>query len=173
MNIPWLLAQTITGKEAKLDKALQRIGVESYLPKTRRRITDCNEHSYHTDRAFFPGYIFVRPDNYSGARLRSADLTLKCWWVDFGEGPVSIPNFYVEGIQARQDEHGYVYPDEVTVIHESYAKGQQLRITSGSATGLDALFVRDEDERVIVLLQMFGRMIETPLERGQVTAAYV
>jgi transcription antitermination factor NusG len=169
----WLCAQATVGTEAKIGNALARIGVESYVPLTRTRIHDCNHHTYHRVSAHFPGYLFVRPDESGFTRLKTGDCSIRLRWVDFGYGPVPVSQDFIDLMRSQQNKDGYVQTEEEPEHGGSgFKSGQRLQIISGIASGTTGLFVRDAGERVIMLLSMLGRSVETPIQRDLVARLY-
>lgn len=168
----WLCAQAIPGTEGKLHARFARLGVESYLPLTRKRIHDCNDHTYNRTVAFFPGYLFACPDYNGLVRLGCSDLSVRPRWVDFGEGPVSIPNEFIDDLKARE-EGGYIFTRSVSILENQepqliYRAGETVHVTSGPFAGVDGICTEDAGARVVLLLQLLGGLRPVAVDRRDV-----
>lgn len=167
----WMCAQAIPGTEGKLQSKFLRLGVESYLPLTRTRIHDCNDHTYNRTVAFFPGYLFARPDERGRIRLSISDLSVRPRWVDFGEGAVSIPNEFIEELRARE-EGGYIFARSVSILENEprlvYRRGETVHVTGGPFAGIDGICTEDAGARVVLLLQLLGGMRPVTVDKRDV-----
>lgn len=171
---PWFCGQVTVGREKSFADSLVRIGVETFLPRIRThrkrhkydwRIQDSTLSHYTPLLPLFPGYLFARLDNYDWARIKTKlGIGLAPRWIDFGAGPVEIPEDLIGMLRAGQslDVPGTEYP----VIHE----GQPVDIVEGPWTGLTGVFNQSlkGGERVLVLMTVLGALRPVEFARGQI-----
>lgn len=67
--------------------------------------------------------------------------------------PSVVDDALVEGIAA--------------VVDPGFLPGEPVRVTCGRLEGLDGLFSRCEDDRVMVMLSMLGRKVEMPFHSSE------
>ncbi len=85
-----------------------------------------------------------------------------------GERPVPTPRGIVEAIQGREDSHGLVM-----MLPPVYAVGQRLEVLEGPMATSSVFFQKfsDNNKRVLVLLDMLGRKVQTSMPSSIVAAA--
>lgn len=159
----WYLLYTKPRAETVARTNLERQGYGVYLPLVRqprkrlgRRVSVIGP--------LFPRYLFIRldteTDNWAPIRSTLGVVSV----VRFGQLPAAVPDPLIADLRRREDEEG------VQVLPaERYERGARVRITSGSLTGYEAIFLgRTGKDRVQVLLEVLGRHTRTVVERGAI-----
>lgn len=156
----WYALYTKPKKEYQVNTYLQGQGFETYLPTVRRKVP-------RRDRpervVYFPCYLFARLD------LTVVPCSSIVWMpgvrhiVSAGDHPVVVADEIVELIRRRLEKIELVgYPD--------LQPGDRVRITAGPLRDLEAIFERPMSaaERVLVLLDVMGRMTPVEIDRRQI-----
>ncbi len=163
----WYVVQTHPHAEAKAVLHLRRQGYCAYLPRYRKR----RRHARRVDvvaAPLFPGYLFVAID-VTMQRWRSIQSTigvsrLLC----HGDEPIAIENDVIDQLRSREDGKGMIELD----IRSNFTRGDKLRILDGVFTACLGLYEGMTDqERVAVLLDLFGRKVRVYLDAESVAAA--
>ena len=163
----WYVVQTHPHAEAKAVLHLGRQGYRAYLPRYRKR----RRHARRVDvvaAPLFPGYLFVAID-VTMQRWRSIQSTigisrLLC----HGDEPIAIENDVIDQLRSREDGKGMIELD----IRPNFTRGDKLRILDGVFTACLGLYEGMTDqERVAVLLDLFGRKVRVYLDAESVAAA--
>ncbi|MBD8494109.1 transcription/translation regulatory transformer protein RfaH [Pseudomonas syringae] len=144
MSIPdparWYLIQTKPRQEVRALEHLQRQQFECYQPLT---IGTARQE------ALFPGYLFIRMDQVhdNWYPIRSTRGVARI--VTFGAQPVPVHNELIEQIRQRLANP----PTPAT-----FARGEAVRINSGSLSDVEAIFLTlDGAERAVILLNLLQR----------------
>ena len=169
----WYCARTTAGREQRLVDVLNRLNVETFLPRftqtTYRNVTRFHpvtaeykvvRQTVETKRALYPGYLFARLGDYEWAAVKTRlGVTLRPQWVKHAGAPAEVdPTMFSLMVEQQ---------DKPLPIH-SYKPGDGVEILSGPFAGFTGLFSHDETERVMVLLSMLGRTPIIPFEHSQV-----
>lgn len=177
----WYCGQTTVGRERKLEAALARVGVETFLPLTRihrqrhqyihENREDDNKgyekRSYTSGGAFFPGYIFAKMGEYEWTRVKlQLGVSVRAQWVNFGEGPVEVPAEFIDMLREGRVETNAADRREYPRIEA----GQEVKIIDGPLSGFSGIFDQELSggERVLVLITMLGALRKVPFERHYV-----
>ncbi len=155
----WYAVYTQPHKEMLAREHLERQGFDVFAPRYLKR----RRHARRVEdvpASLFPRYIFVAFDvsEPSWRVIRStrgvADL------VRSGLDPVPLPFELLQEIKDRSGDDGYV----ALARSDQLKAGAKLRIESGPFAECEAIFqsLRDED-RVVVLLSVLGRIVKTQL----------
>ena len=162
----WYVVHTHARGERVAAANLRRQGFETYLPEYLKR----RRHARRTDwvpSPLFPRYLFINID-LAAARWRAVHSTIGVrHLVCHGDVPAPLPTQVVDEIRAREDETGMVAMDWPV----PYQKGDVVQVTSGALRNQTGLFdcVAD-DERVIVLLDLLGRLVRIRLPAEAICA---
>jgi transcriptional antiterminator RfaH len=142
----WYLVQCRARQEARALEHLERQGFECYRPLyERERIRRGRKELASID--LFPGYLFIRLDRIHDNWLSIRSTRGVIQIVRFNEYPLPVADVIVEQIRRRIEDKP---------MRESYlTSGEQVVITEGSFSGIEAIFVAsDGDERVVLLLNI-------------------
>lgn len=151
-NKEWYLVYAKPRQEAVAQQNLERQGYQTYLPLVshlRRR----NGRRLNVVAPMFPRYLFIylddRSDNWAPIRSSRGVISL----VRFGPSAAKVPDSLVAALRGREDERGVqVLPTE------EYRPGSRVRITEGSFSGYQAVFLaKTGRDRVVLLLDILGQ----------------
>ena len=154
MSRPWYLIHTKPKEEERACVNLERQGYEVYLP--RLMAERCSKNSFVLKREpLFPRYLFVQVPEVSAEitwlPIRSTFGVSQV--VRFGEQPIEVPHSLVatlKNLEQQREEQ----PQEL------FTPGEQVIITSGPFSGIEAVFkMRKGAERVIVLIDMLNKQV--------------
>ena len=154
----WYVAKTKARKEWLVEAYLiEKLGVEVFLPTIRH--PNGKKAGWEP---LFPTYLFCSVDP------QSADWPAIRWarglsyFLGTGEELVPVSNEFIVHLKRRVswwNEGGYV---------PRFASGEQVTVTSGPFSGLEAIFQRyvPARQRCQVLIQLLGRLakMEVPAE---------
>jgi transcription elongation factor/antiterminator RfaH len=150
-GLRWYAIRTKVNREKDVEKRLQNLGLEVFLPwmRARRRIGS----RFHWVLApLFPGYIFCRLDmEVSGKAARYSPGVRD--FLTFGSRVAEVGEVIIEALRER-------CPGGVAEIDPVAAKpGDVVRINEGPFAGFEAIFEQKlkGSERVAVLLEILGR----------------
>ncbi len=163
----WYAALCKPRQEVVAEANLANQGYAVYLPrlKTPRRRAgrwvDCIE-------PLFPRYLFV------GANLESKSLAPirstkgVSGLVRFGGEPTVVPNNIVDALRQREDA--------ATGLHDCrqpmFAPDDPVKLLQGPLAGLEGVFAGETaDRRVVVLMELLGRLHRLEVSRDWVGAA--
>ena len=141
---------------------LARQGYGVYLPRVRQARKRHGRRTLIVE-PLFPRYLFIHLDTHSDnwgpirSTLGVASL------VRFGQEPACIPDELVGFLKFRESEAG---------LHEwaeqKYRTGDKVRVADGAFQGYEGiLLARTSRERVVVLLDILGRLVRTQVGVGQ------
>ena len=140
---------------------LRREGIETFLPKLRRRKTIRRVRRWVTG-PLFPNYFFARFDfTASGRLVRYATGIIKI--VSFGGMPAPVDDSIIRAIQSRCEEN------VVTIQPPELHAGDLVEIQEGPLRGLKGIFERElsDSERVVILLQSIAAAARVEVSREQ------
>lgn len=147
----WFVIRSKPNREAALSKELAARMIEVYYPEIRVRRVNPRSRA---NRAFFPGYLFVRVDP---ERVGFSALN----WVPFSQGLVAfggditdIPEHMIQHIQKHVDAINAAGGEQL----QGLRRGERVRITGGPFSGYEAIFdlALSGKKRVRVLLELLS-----------------
>lgn len=149
----WHLVHTKIRQEHVAQSNLERQGYACYLPKIKAEKLRAGELKV-IEEPLFPRYLFIRLDTgldaKSWAPIRSTLGVSRL--VTFGQTPAKIDDDLLESIRARSESA------DVQLRH--FAPGEQVVVTQGPFTGVEALYqMADGQERVVVLLTILSKQV--------------
>ena len=149
----WHLVHTKIRQEHVAQSNLERQGYACYLPKIKAEKLRAGELKV-IEEPLFPRYLFIQletgPDAKSWAPIRSTLGVSRL--VTFGQTPAKIDDDLLESIRARSESA------DVQLRH--FAPGEQVVVTQGPFTGVEALYrMADGQERVVVLLTILSKQV--------------
>lgn len=159
----WYLVYTKPRAETVARINLERQGYSIYLPLVRQPRKRLGRR-VSVIAPMFPRYLFVHldatTDNWAPIRSTLGVVSV----VRFGQQPAAVPDPLIAGLRRREDEKG------VQILPaERYEPGARVRITTGSLTGYEAIFLaKTGKDRVQVLLEVLGRHTRTVVELGAI-----
>lgn len=162
----WYLVYTKPRGELTARTNLERQGYDVYLPLVRQPRKRAGRR-VSVVGPMFPRYLFAHldteADNWAPIRSTLGVVSV----VRFGQRPAAVPDRLVEELRRREDDEG------VQVLPaERYEPGARVRITAGSLTGYDAIFLaKTGRDRVQVLLEVLGRHTRTVVDLAAIEPA--
>ena len=163
MTAQWYVVQTkmYNEEQAAVALAVALAGKELsvYLPRVKARRVNPRARPLVP---LFPGYLFVQVD------LQRVGVSAINWvpgvvrLVDFGDGPVVVPDEVVAHVKRRVAE----MQADGEEWAESFRHGDRVRICSGPLRDLDAVFERQltGKARARVLVDLLGRLTSTEVD---------
>ena len=158
MNRNWYLVHAKCRQESVAEMNLQRLGVEAFFPRFKKRKANRSKNQGEEKRPLFPGYLFAREDISSEFRkVAYAHGVLRV--VKFGSAPALVAEEIIHSIRAREDD-GLV----VLSPSSSLKPGQDVLIDKGPFQGFKGIFEQELNgiERVALLLKTLayqGRLV--------------
>ena len=155
----WYVVQTHPHAESRAATHLNRQGYGVFFPRYKKE----RRHARRLDiveAPLFPGYLFVALD-MAASRWQAVKSTMGVRrLVTAGDRPLAVPPQVICDLQARADTEGLYHFDE----QPSYQPGDALVITEGPFKDCIGLFAeRDDQRRVILLLDLLGRSLRLPI----------
>jgi len=150
-GLRWYAIQSKVNREKDVERRLNHIGLEIFLPwmRARRRVGS----RFHWVLApLFPGYIFCRLDMALSGKAARYSPGVKDF-LTFGSRVAEVGEDIIQALRER-------CPKGVAEIDPVSAKpGDLVRINEGPFSGLEAIFEQKlkGSERVAVLLEILGR----------------
>lgn len=163
----WIAAVTQPQRELWAQENVRRQGHESLLPMCREHIAK-NQVVRIVQRPLFPRYLFVKVTvqwRFLTGTFGVIGIVLD------GEAPAVIPDSAIDEIVANAGADGVV--DIIPKVEPRIPRGTEVRITHGGPfAGLVGTFIgMSGDERVRVLLSMFGRQSTVQVMRSAIRVA--
>ena len=151
---PWYLVHCKPRQDERAEENLLRQGYGCYRPQhNRERIVRGRRQT--VVESLFPGYLFIQlAADANWAPLRSTRGVNRI--VGFGNMPLPLDNGLIAHLQQRTAAN----------VKPALEVGDSVRITAGSFSQLNAIFMTmDGERRVILLLEMLNRQqqISVPL----------
>jgi transcription termination/antitermination protein NusG len=158
----WYAVYTQNRHEAKVEQALQRKGLEVFLPRitiaSRRR-----DRRLFLQRPLFPGYIFVRtlltsPEYHEILRAPGVVHLLGLG------GPVPVPETTVDSVKAIVDSPQPFYP------WPYLQPGNLVQVREGPLAGVVGTVIarKDKQRRLVVSVDLFQRAVAVELDNEAV-----
>jgi transcription antitermination factor NusG len=139
----WYAVYTHSRAEKKVDRELDKQGIEHYLPliKTIKQWTDRKKK---VEVPLIRSYIFVRitEKEYMDVLHTAGIMTI----VRFSGRPVAIPDWQIENLKILM---GTALP--ITVENHDFVEGEEVRITRGTLEGLRGVIQQIKGEHKLVI----------------------
>jgi len=149
MNCHWYLVHAKARQECVAEMNLQRLGVETFCPRFKKRKANRSKNQWEEKGTLFPGYLFVRVDMSSEFRkVTYAHGVLRV--VKFGSAPAVVEEEIIHSIRAR-NKNGLVVLSHFPPLKS----GQAVFIEKGPFRGFGAIFEQELNsmQRVALLLK--------------------
>jgi transcriptional antiterminator RfaH len=158
----WYVVHTQPHQETMSESSLQRLGIETFLPRFKQR--KIIRRVVRTAVApLFPGYLFARFNLNTDYRAVNFARGVRRI-VLFGSVPALVDDSIIGSIKARLQEDG------IALQGHSFVPGQSVRIQGGAFQGLEAVFERElsDHQRAMVLLQMLSGQARVIVDMARV-----
>lgn len=159
--LKWYVVRAKPRRERFVHEQLSGQKLEVFYPAVR--VNPVNPRSAR-ERAYFPGYLFIRLDLAAEGASRIRWLPAVVGLVEFGGEPAIVPDPLFSQLQRRVDAiqaaGGLVLAD--------LQRGDAVRIVSGPLQGYEAIFdLRlHGSDRVRVLIELLRRQVSLELDAG-------
>lgn len=161
---PWFVVHTHRLKERSVELRLHQLGHSTFLPQVERRQAGAKVKRLVP---LFPGYLFVQ----IGAQAALAGVRwlpgIKRLLGDQSQ-PRPIASEIVTAIRARADATGLVR------LHRRLTRGCLVEVAAGPLAGFTGLLdgtIDRPEQRVAVLLELFGRGMRVEFQADELVAA--
>jgi transcriptional antiterminator NusG len=169
-NMKWYVVKTISGKEEKVKKYIQR---ELELNKMNKFVSQMlipTEKVYqikkgkkvNKERNFFPGYILLEANLFAELihLIRNLTGVITFLGATRGGAPLPLRKQEVNRILGKVDELA-LENEEVNI---PYVVGEAIKVIDGPFNGFNAVIeqINEEKRKLQVMVKIFGR--KTPLE---------
>jgi transcriptional antiterminator RfaH len=154
----WLVLMIHRHQEEQALKNLQRQNFKAYCPMLARHIRHARR-AYDVKRPLFPGYLFLEmPTHPHGLRQAANTLGVRNF-VLAGDKPASLPDGFVEGLMAREENGAICGPGR------PLRPGENVKILGGPFDGLIAQITQLTDgDRALLLLDILNRPTRVRIE---------
>ncbi len=161
----WYAVRAKPNKEKVAEANYRNQGLVVYLPlmKTVRSHARRREEVL---RPVFPGYLFLHlaPEECNWTAISSTRGVIGP--ISFGEAPVPVPDWVIEGLRAKEDEAGVIRPAEFQRPRLAAGAEVEVELEGGGTTrGIFCSF-RGEDN-VMILMDILKRQVpaRVPVDR--------
>lgn len=165
----WFCAMTQPRQEDRADEELRKQGFTTFLPTVWERRTK-NRKIVRTEVPMFDGYIFVRFDlrrDHWGAIVNTRGIR--------DPGLVGMrpghPSPLPDDLIAFVGKHATELNREFIARAKASLKGRTLLVTAGAWSGFQGVCTTHRNDRVRVLLTLFGRPTEVEMPTSRVEKA--
>jgi len=162
MSRAWYASTTKPAAEDLAEKELLRQGFTVFNPHVRLAVRTHRGDHRLVVRPYLPGYILI---NFNAERdcWRSINWTRGIGKLfTCGEVPLRIRTGVVEQMIERVSEDGYAVDQKLDDVVISYFRtGDRVKLSSGSFVGFEADVVMTSRDKVLVMLEAFGRRTKT------------
>lgn len=156
--IPWYVIQTHCRTEARVELALQRKGLEVFLPQiivSRMR----RGRKVMVNLPLFQSYLFVHThiDSRVFHQIIKVDGVMR--FLGLGD-PVPVPPEQIESIRTIVNGDRHYYP------WRYLEKGKKVRVIDGPMAGVVGTLIarKDRQRRLVVAIELFQRSVAVELD---------
>ncbi len=140
----WYAVQTAPRHEKNVATHLLGEGIETFLPLTIE-LRQWSDRKQRLELPLFPGYLFVRLEDYFSDRLRVMRKSGVVRFIGNQVGALPIPDEEIGNV--RQ-----LLKSRIGCQAHPYLKiGQRVRIREGALKGIEGILVRVANDRTLVL----------------------
>jgi len=156
----WTVLETKSASSAEAIRHVSQQNFSYYHPKFREPARRKDGLGVRRIRSLFPNYLFVKVDPLGGWRRLCSTRGVARVFLN-GDLPASVSSVYIDYLQDREDDLGYVVPDHV-VDHAAtpvFSVGDSVVARSTSTVAIfKGLGSRTNTRRIVYAL--FGRELE-------------
>lgn len=154
-QLNWYVAYTYPKAERKVQRKVEDIGVESYLPMSKV-VRQWSDRKKKLEMPVFPNYIFIRATPHE--RYQALNIRELVRFVSFEGTPVTISDKEIESIKT-------VLTMNTEVSNERFHRvGTKVQITSGGFAGATGVLLRKEGkQRLLVQLEALQQAFSVSL----------
>jgi transcription antitermination factor NusG len=170
----WYCISTKANNEKKAAARLNSKGIETLAPRVLSVIPNGYGDWFERERPLFPGYLFAKCsfEQYQLAASETRKEILRM--VRFADAPQVVDEFIIDEIKDRIGDDGYVQlsgRQARTSKGYLYQPNDSVLISYGGST-IEGLFVREEKQRIVVLMTMLNAQREVPFDASYIRPAF-
>ena len=155
----------VYSKPRQEDRAVENLKRQGYAPF----LPICRKPRKLDIKPLFPRYIFVFVCTENPWKAMNSTYGVTSVLRRSDHVPMSIEDAVVDRIRDRMTaDGGAVILEDDEPEKKNLIPGQEIRIVAGSHVGFGGLFVGREKDRIIALLNLFGRQVRTTVHESQV-----
>lgn len=152
-----LVCYTKPREEVRAQKHLNQQGFTTFLPL-------CRTPRSNQLSPLFPRYLFLWMEENRPWRPVTNTPGVSYLVTNGGIEPSELDESIIQAIRSKCDEDGgAVIIRGETVQERQFQPNQPIRIVGGAYIGLDGLYCQRQGDRIIALLNMFGRKVRTSI----------
>lgn len=160
--MPYHVVYSKPRQETRAVENLHRQGYRTFLPL-------CRKPRDLSVRPLFPRYVFVFVSETEPWRSIQSTWGVSSLLRNSEHTLLQIADSIIEGIKERMNrDGGAVILEDNLPKPKDLKPGQKIRVISGPHVGLEGLFVGRERDRIIALLNLFGRQVRATVKESQV-----
>lgn len=171
---PWSILLVAPMMERKVAEALTEAGLSCHVPLERYRPAN---HWRVRTRPLLPGYVFAELRNDDELDLARANHAVREVMCRDG-APIPVPRLLIgtmvlfEAWRAFDRTYKPRRPGRIRSVRRGkrvveietvFEVGEAVRVTDGAFSGFDGTVTREHDNRIEVLVSIFGRAVRTDL----------
>lgn len=165
----WYVAATLPRQEERADEELRNQGFETFLPTVWERRTR-NRKIVREEVPMFDGYLFIRLDLLRDpwGLIRGTRGLHDTGLLGMRPGkPSRVPDELIAFVAANAAQRN----EEFIQRAKASLKGSTLLVTAGAWAGFQGVCTMHRNDRVRVLLNLFGRPTEVEMPTSRVEKA--
>ena len=157
-QLNWYVAYTYPKAERKVQRKVEDIGVESFLPMSKV-VRQWSDRKKKLEIPLFPNYIFIRATSHE--RYQTLNIRELVRFVSFEGNPVTVSDKEIESIKT-------VLSMNTEISNERFHKaGTKVEVTSGGFAGATGILLRKEGkQRLLVQLEALQQAFSVSLSAG-------
>jgi len=148
----WYALQIRHRYEKRVAVQLRNKNVEVFLP-LRAEVHAWSDRRQPVEIPLFPGYVFVRIDRSSGARLTVLNTGGVMSFVNFGSRAVQVPAKQVEDLQRLLSER------VPCSLYPFLRVGQRVRLRGGCLNGLEGILDQRDPKHLVISIECIQRAV--------------
>lgn len=155
--LEWYALYTRARHEKTVDRKLESMGFESFLP-LQRVLSQWKDRKKWVEKPLFPGYLFVRAARENVGHIWAVRSVVQV--LGDGTGPLAVPEDQV--LDVRQ-----MVTSEMPAEPWPYLEaGQRVRVLDGPLIGMEGFVVEQEKRcRLVISVNMLGRSVAAEIDR--------
>jgi transcription termination/antitermination protein NusG len=158
----WFAVRTRPRHEKVVATQLETSGIETFLPLSTQ-VRTWSDRRKTVDFPLFPGYVFVRTQRATQARVRVFQSRGVVGFVGPNNQATAIPAQQIEAVRYLLQAHIDCR------AHPFLSVGQRVRIQNGALQGLEGILVRiASDNTLVVSVDLIHRSVAIRLEGYEV-----